>query len=165
MRNTHGSLSHNRYETSTRALQDLALAMQAGQWAEAMDLYSAARSVWQELRKSHDLRWQIFSLQGCGIHQLFWIIMSALLLMISHRYQEELPVFLRSFTTGWAYTRILSRGVEILQRLRHYEVFLLLLFSHTFSRCTVKLKVFCACVTGSSRGASVPTFAKRLLSG
>lgn len=37
--------------------------------------------------------------------------------------QEELPVFLRSFTTGWAYTRILSRGVEILQRLRHYEVF------------------------------------------
>lgn len=38
-------------------------------------------------------------------------------------HQEELPVFLRSFTTGWAYTRILSRGVEILQRLRHYEVF------------------------------------------
>lgn len=39
------------------------------------------------------------------------------------RHQEELPVFLRSFTTGWAYTRILSRGVEILQRLRRYEVF------------------------------------------
>ncbi|XP_037539505.1 fanconi-associated nuclease 1 [Nematolebias whitei] len=35
--------------------------------------------------------------------------------------QEELPVFLRSFTTGWAYTRILSRGVEILQRLHRYE--------------------------------------------
>lgn len=39
------------------------------------------------------------------------------------RHQEELAVFLRSFTTGWAYTRILSRGVEILQRLRRYEVF------------------------------------------
>lgn len=39
-----------------RALQDLVLAMQAGQWAEAMELYSAAKSVWQELRKSHDLR-------------------------------------------------------------------------------------------------------------
>lgn len=38
------------------------------------------------------------------------------------RHQEELPVFLRSFTTGWAYTRILSRGVEILQRLRRYQV-------------------------------------------
>lgn len=60
-RNAHGSLSHDRYETSMRALQDLVLAMQAGQWAEAMDLYSAARSVWQELRKSHDLRWQVFS--------------------------------------------------------------------------------------------------------
>lgn len=39
-----------------RALQDLVLAMQAGQWAEAMELYSAAKRVWQELRKSHDLR-------------------------------------------------------------------------------------------------------------
>lgn len=37
-------------------------------------------------------------------------------------------MFLRSFTTGWAYTRILSRGVEILQRLRRYEVYL-----HLFS--------------------------------
>lgn len=34
-------------------------------------------------------------------------------------------MFLRSFTTGWAYTRILSRGVEVLQRLRQYEVLLL----------------------------------------
>lgn len=56
MRNAHGSLSHARYEASMRALQDLVLAMQAGQWAVAMDLYSAARSVWQELRESHDLR-------------------------------------------------------------------------------------------------------------
>lgn len=34
-------------------------------------------------------------------------------------------MFLRSFTTGWAYTRILSRGVEVLQRLRQYEVLVL----------------------------------------
>ncbi len=40
--------------------------------------------------------------------------------MCSH--QERLPVFLRCFTVGWTYTRILSRGVEILQRLRCYEV-------------------------------------------
>lgn len=37
-------------------------------------------------------------------------------------WQEQLPVFLRCFTVGWAYTRILSRGVEILQRLRRYKV-------------------------------------------
>ncbi|KAM7396874.1 hypothetical protein PAMP_019880 [Pampus punctatissimus] len=81
-----------RYEASMRALQEVTSAMQAGQWDEALKLYTAAKNAWQELRQNHDL---------------------------SH--QEELPVFLRSFTTGWAYTRILSRGVEILQRLRQYE--------------------------------------------
>lgn len=81
-----------RYENSMRTLLDVTLAMQGGHWEEAMGLYSAGKSCWLELRKSHDLR-----------------------------HQEELPVFLRSFTTGWAYTRILSRGVEILQRLRRYE--------------------------------------------
>ncbi|KAM3609529.1 uncharacterized protein V6R79_016386 [Siganus canaliculatus] len=81
-----------RYEAAMRALLEVASAMQGGQWEEAMELYTAAKSAWNELRKNHDL---------------------------SH--QEELPVFLRSFTTGWAYTRILSRGVEILQRLRRYE--------------------------------------------
>uniref|UniRef100_A0A3B4VHW6 Fanconi-associated nuclease n=1 Tax=Seriola dumerili TaxID=41447 RepID=A0A3B4VHW6_SERDU len=81
-----------RYEASMRSLQEVISAMQVGQWEEALELYITAKSAWQELRKNHDL---------------------------SH--QEELPVFLRSFTTGWAYTRILSRGVEILQRLRQYE--------------------------------------------
>ncbi|XP_023139895.2 fanconi-associated nuclease 1 [Amphiprion ocellaris] len=81
-----------RYEASMRALQEVVLAMQGGQWERALELYTAAKSSWQEMRKNSDL---------------------------SH--QEELPVFLRSFTTGWAYTRILSRGVEILQRLRRYE--------------------------------------------
>ncbi|XP_029290000.1 fanconi-associated nuclease 1 [Cottoperca gobio] len=81
-----------RYEASMRTLQEVVSAMQGGQWEKAMELYTAAKSVWQELRENHDL---------------------------SH--QEELPVFLRSFTTGWTYTRILSRGVEILQRLRRYE--------------------------------------------
>uniref|UniRef100_A0A3B4ZPU5 Fanconi-associated nuclease n=1 Tax=Stegastes partitus TaxID=144197 RepID=A0A3B4ZPU5_9TELE len=81
-----------RYEASMRALQEVILAMQGGQWERALELYTAAKSAWQEMRKNSDL---------------------------SH--QEELPVFLRSFTTGWAYTRILSRGVEILQRLRRYE--------------------------------------------
>lgn len=39
-----------------RALLDVASAMQGGQWEEAMELYTAAKSVWQELQKSHDLR-------------------------------------------------------------------------------------------------------------
>ncbi|KAK2842409.1 hypothetical protein Q5P01_012609 [Channa striata] len=81
-----------RYEASMRALQEVISAMQAGQWDEALELYTAAKCTWLELRKNHD---------------------------ISH--QGKLPVFLRSFTTGWAYTRILSRGVEILQRLRQYK--------------------------------------------
>ncbi|KAM9854794.1 fanconi-associated nuclease 1 [Aulostomus maculatus] len=81
-----------RYEASMRTLQEVISAMQAGQWEEALELYTAAKNVWQDLRKNHDLRHQV-----------------------------ELPVFLRSFTTGWAYIRILSRGVEILQRLRRYE--------------------------------------------
>lgn len=45
-----------RYEASMRALQDVTSAMQGGQWEEAMELYTAAKSAWQELRKSHDLR-------------------------------------------------------------------------------------------------------------
>ncbi|KAM4734845.1 fanconi-associated nuclease 1 isoform 2-T2 [Anableps anableps] len=81
-----------RYEASMRALVEVTLAMQGGQWGQALELYTSAKKAWCELSSNHDL---------------------------SH--QEELPVFLRSFTTGWAYTRILSRGVEILQRLRRYE--------------------------------------------
>lgn len=81
-----------RYEASMRTLQELTTAMQNGQWDEAFELYSNAKSVWQQLKDNYDF---------------------------SH--EEELPVFLRSFTSGWAFTRILSRGVEILQRLRRYE--------------------------------------------
>ncbi|KAJ8407715.1 hypothetical protein AAFF_G00267590 [Aldrovandia affinis] len=81
-----------RYEAAMRALQEVMVAMQAGNWEEALELYASAKGVWQEQKNS------------CGL-----------------RHQEELPVFLRCFTTGWAYTRILSRGVEILQRLRRYE--------------------------------------------
>ncbi|XP_077453348.1 LOW QUALITY PROTEIN: fanconi-associated nuclease 1 [Stigmatopora argus] len=81
-----------RYEASMRGLQEVTLAMQIGHWEEAMDLYTSAKNDWQDLKMSGDL---------------------------SHH--KELPIFLRSFTTGWAYTRILSRGVEILQRLRRYE--------------------------------------------
>lgn len=93
---------------------------------------------------------------------------SASLLMNSHRPQEELPVFLRSFTTGWAYTRISSRGVEILQRLRRYEVFV---FNFKFAPparsqdAPLKLRVFHAWVSGGCGGATVPSSAKRLLSG
>ncbi|XP_013876955.1 fanconi-associated nuclease 1 [Austrofundulus limnaeus] len=81
-----------RYEASMRALLEVTTEMQGGRWELALELYSAAKTTWCELRTTQDL---------------------------SH--QEELPVFLRSFTTGWAYTRILSRGVEILQRLRRYQ--------------------------------------------
>ncbi|XP_059362450.1 fanconi-associated nuclease 1 [Carassius carassius] len=81
-----------RYETAMRALQEVIAAMQTGSWEDAHVLYVTAKATWQEMKNSCDL---------------------------SH--QEQLPVFLRCFTVGWTYTRILSRGVEILQRLRRYE--------------------------------------------
>nr|XP_023673054.1 fanconi-associated nuclease 1 [Paramormyrops kingsleyae]XP_023673055.1 fanconi-associated nuclease 1 [Paramormyrops kingsleyae] len=81
-----------RYEGAVRSLQEVGVAMQGGSWDEALGLYLTAKAAWQEQRTSFCLR-----------------------------HQEELPLFLRCFTAGWAYTRILSRGVEILQRLRRYE--------------------------------------------
>ncbi|XP_056621483.1 fanconi-associated nuclease 1 isoform X1 [Triplophysa dalaica] len=81
-----------RYEMAMRALQEVIAAMQAGNWEDAQSLYTAAKTTWQEIKDTCDL--------SC---------------------QEALPVFLRCFTVGWTYTRILSRGVEILQRLRCYE--------------------------------------------
>lgn len=113
-----------------RALQDVASAMQGGQWEEAMDLYTAAKSTWQELRKSHDLRWYKSILREIQTSLIVFDV-NIIIDIVLDRHQEELPVFLRSFTTGWAYTRILSRGVEILQRLRRYEVYTLTL-SHKF---------------------------------
>ncbi|XP_051726904.1 fanconi-associated nuclease 1 [Ctenopharyngodon idella] len=81
-----------RYETAMRTLQEVIAAMQTGNWEDAHDLYNTAKATWQEIKDSCD---------------------------ISH--QEQLPVFLRCFTVGWTYTRILSRGVEISQRLRRYN--------------------------------------------
>lgn len=54
--NTHDSMSHARYEASMHTLQEVTTAMQGGQWEMALDLYTDAKNVWQELRKSHDLR-------------------------------------------------------------------------------------------------------------
>ncbi|XP_066541617.1 core-binding factor subunit beta isoform X1 [Hoplias malabaricus] len=81
-----------RYEAAVRTLQEVVTAMQAGSWEDALVLYTMAKATWQELKQTCDLS-----------------------------YQKELPVFLRCFSVGWTYTRILSRGVEILQRMRRYE--------------------------------------------
>nr|XP_033776666.1 fanconi-associated nuclease 1 isoform X2 [Geotrypetes seraphini] len=81
-----------RYEGAMHKLIDIAAAMTSGNWEEAHQLYKCATKVWQEV-KSHPCL----------------------------RYHELLPVYLRCFTVGWTYTRILSRGVEILQRLHMYE--------------------------------------------
>lgn len=39
-----------------RALQEVNSAMQAGQWEGALELYTAAKNVWQDMKKAHDLR-------------------------------------------------------------------------------------------------------------
>ncbi|XP_053128059.1 fanconi-associated nuclease 1 [Hemicordylus capensis] len=81
-----------RYATVAHMSNDISVAMTNGNWNEAHRLYEAAKETWQELRDYPSLR--------------------------PH---TALPEYLRHFTVGWMYTRILSRGVEILQRIHMYE--------------------------------------------
>ncbi|XP_069481019.1 fanconi-associated nuclease 1 isoform X2 [Ambystoma mexicanum] len=81
-----------RYETAMHSLIEIAVAMANGKWEVANLLYQCAKDSWKEL-KGHPY---------CSHH-------------------EKLPVYLRCFTVGWVYTRIRTRGVEILQRLHLYE--------------------------------------------
>ncbi|XP_005381720.1 PREDICTED: fanconi-associated nuclease 1 [Chinchilla lanigera] len=81
-----------RYAAAAHMLNDISTAMASGNWQEAKELSDSARREWDKL-KGHP----------------------------SLRYHEALPLFLRCFTVGWIYTRILSRTVEILQRLHMYE--------------------------------------------
>ncbi|XP_067555061.1 fanconi-associated nuclease 1 isoform X2 [Pseudorca crassidens] len=81
-----------RYATAAHMLNDISTAMASGAWEEARELARCAKQAWDGL-KGHP----------------------------SLRYHEKLPLFLRCFTVGWVYTRILSRTVEILQRLHMYQ--------------------------------------------
>ncbi|CDQ85150.1 unnamed protein product [Oncorhynchus mykiss] len=46
-----------RYEAAMRALQEVITAMQTGHWEDALGLYTAAKTTWQETSKTYDLRW------------------------------------------------------------------------------------------------------------
>ncbi|XP_053573530.1 fanconi-associated nuclease 1 [Bombina bombina] len=81
-----------RYESAMHKLVDIVVAMTNGHWEEAHLLYQTASKDWDQLKTDPSMK-----------------------------YHAELPAYLRCFTVGWAYTRILSRGVEILQRLHIYE--------------------------------------------
>ncbi|XP_007948091.1 fanconi-associated nuclease 1 [Orycteropus afer afer] len=81
-----------RYAAAVHMLSDISTAMANGDWDEAWKLAQHARKDWNQLKNHPSLR-----------------------------YHEDLPLFLRCFTVGWIYTRILSRAVEILQRLHMYE--------------------------------------------
>lgn len=81
-----------RYATAAHMLNDISTAMVSGKWKEAHELAQCAKRDWDQLKGHPSLR--------C---------------------HECLPLFLRCFTVGWIYTRILSRAVEILQRLHLYE--------------------------------------------
>ncbi|XP_075713990.1 fanconi-associated nuclease 1 [Rhinoderma darwinii] len=81
-----------RYESSMHKLIDIVVTMTNGKWKEAHLMFQSAREDWDQLKNEPTLR--------------------------DH---TELPLYLRCFTVGWVYTRILSRGVEILQRLHQYE--------------------------------------------
>ncbi|XP_016055748.1 PREDICTED: fanconi-associated nuclease 1 isoform X2 [Miniopterus natalensis] len=81
-----------RYAAAAHMLSDISTAMAGGDWKAANELSQCARRDWNKLKNHPSLR-----------------------------YHENLPLFLRCFTVGWVYTRILSRAVEILQRLHMYE--------------------------------------------
>ncbi|NWR86050.1 FAN1 nuclease, partial [Furnarius figulus] len=81
-----------RYATAAHLSNDIATAMVNGNWEEAHNLYLCAKQTWSELKNHPSLS-----------------------------YHRVLPEYLRRFTVGWMYTRILSQGVEILQRLHKYK--------------------------------------------
>ncbi|CAI9157758.1 unnamed protein product [Rangifer tarandus platyrhynchus] len=81
-----------RYAVAAHMLNDISTAMASGAWEEARELARCAKQNWDGLKDHPSLR-----------------------------YHENLPLFLRCFTVGWVYTRILSRNVEILQRLHLYK--------------------------------------------
>ncbi|NXG02853.1 FAN1 nuclease, partial [Sakesphorus luctuosus] len=81
-----------RYATAAHLSNDIATAMVNGNWEEAHNLYLCAKQTWSELKNHPSLS-----------------------------YHRVLPEYLRRFTVGWVYTRILSQGVEILQRLHKYK--------------------------------------------
>uniref|UniRef100_A0A8C0B8P3 Fanconi-associated nuclease n=1 Tax=Buteo japonicus TaxID=224669 RepID=A0A8C0B8P3_9AVES len=82
-----------RYATAAHLSNDIATAVVNGNWEEANHLYMCAKETWNELKNHPSLRY----------------------------YHRVLPEYLRHFTVGWVYTRILSQGVEILQRLHMYK--------------------------------------------
>ncbi|XP_023789910.1 fanconi-associated nuclease 1 isoform X2 [Cyanistes caeruleus] len=81
-----------RYATAVHLSNDIATAMVNGNWEEANNLYLCAKETWNKLKNHASLS-----------------------------YHRILPDYLRRFTVGWVYTRILSQGVEILQRLHKYK--------------------------------------------
>ncbi|XP_069838039.1 fanconi-associated nuclease 1 [Dendropsophus ebraccatus] len=81
-----------RYESAMHKLIDIVVNMTNGNWKEAHLVFQSAQENWDQLKNEPTLR-----------------------------YHTELPLYLRCFTVGWVYTRILSQGVEILQRLHQYE--------------------------------------------
>uniref|UniRef100_H9G6J7 Fanconi-associated nuclease n=1 Tax=Anolis carolinensis TaxID=28377 RepID=H9G6J7_ANOCA len=81
-----------RYSSAVYLSNDVSTALALRNWKEGFNLYTGAKVVWKELENHPSLR-----------------------------HHATLPEYLRRFTVGWVYTRILSHGVEILQRLRMYE--------------------------------------------
>uniref|UniRef100_S4RQH3 Fanconi-associated nuclease n=1 Tax=Petromyzon marinus TaxID=7757 RepID=S4RQH3_PETMA len=80
-----------RYEAASHSLSEMDQAMSSNKLEDACSLYRTARAIWDEMKRSLDF---------------------------SH--EEALPLHLRCMSAGWAYTRMMSRGVEILQRLQLY---------------------------------------------
>ncbi|XP_025915160.1 fanconi-associated nuclease 1 isoform X2 [Apteryx rowi] len=115
-----------RYATAAHLSNDIATAMANGNWEEANYLYMCAKETWNELKNQPSLR------EGKDYSGFFLLLVPMFLKLAcsltrtswqqrNMSYHRALPEYLRHFTVGWVYTRILSQGVEILQRLHMYK--------------------------------------------
>ncbi|CAH1253075.1 FAN1 [Branchiostoma lanceolatum] len=82
-----------RYEQAMQFENDITVAMETNKFQLAHQLYLSATEVFSTFQQDPEIA----------------------------RYDAGLPSFLRCFTASWVYTGILSRGVEVYEKLRQYR--------------------------------------------
>ncbi|XP_078600608.1 fanconi-associated nuclease 1-like [Branchiostoma floridae x Branchiostoma japonicum] len=82
-----------RYEQAMQFENDIMVAMETNKFHLAHQLYLSAAEVFSSIQQEPEIA----------------------------RYDASLPSFLRCFTASWVYTGILSRGVEVYEKLRQYR--------------------------------------------
>ncbi|XP_078656371.1 fanconi-associated nuclease 1-like isoform X2 [Branchiostoma floridae x Branchiostoma belcheri] len=82
-----------RYEQAMQFENDITVAMETNKFQLAHQLYLSAAEVFSTVKQDPEIA----------------------------RYDASLPSFLRCYTASWVYTGVLSRGVEVYEKLRRYH--------------------------------------------